>query len=142
SVLRRIFPLLERTALLRGARCFGAALAQNRLGGRRFLQGIDPGRRRVRSSAEEIRTSAASKAQQASASRGAFVPVGGEKSGELRALAPRAGCGCVLPAFESIRRSNRRVRLQNKSLVTGYRAEGATPVASGLRPVFSNLFGI
>src|SRR5262249_15984646 len=102
--LPRIFSLLERTAVLRGARCPGTTLAEDQVAGCGLFQRIDPSRRGVRSSSKAIRTSVAREAQQAPASSGASVPLGGEKSGELRALASRAGRDNALPAFEPIRR--------------------------------------
>ena len=99
---RRVFSLLERTAVLRGARCPGTALAQHQIARRQLLQGIDSGGRRVRSSAKALRTSDACQAQQALASRGASVSVGAEESGELRAVALRAGCCSALRTFEPI----------------------------------------
>src|SRR5262249_511724 len=57
SVLPRIFSLLERTAVLRGARCSGTALAEHQVAGRRLLQGVDSGGWRIRSSAKALRTS-------------------------------------------------------------------------------------
>src|SRR6185436_17422440 len=62
SVLPRVFSLLERTAVLRGARCSGAALAQQQIARCRLFQGLDPGGRRVRSSSKALRTSVARKA--------------------------------------------------------------------------------
>ena len=53
---------------------------------------------------KRLRASVACEAQQALASRRAFVPARAEKSGELRAVASRAGCCRALQAFEPIRR--------------------------------------
>ncbi len=117
----------------RSARCFGTALAQHQIARRRFLQGIDPGCGRVRSSAKALRTSVARQAQQTLASGGAFVSAGAEKSREVRAMASRAGRCSALPAFEPIRRRDRRVGLHNQSLVTANRAKAGVDIVFGPR---------
>jgi len=83
-----------------------------------FLQGIDPGSGRFCPPSEAIRTPIARKAQQAFASRGAFVPACGEQPVEVWPAASRAECDRILPAFERIRRPNCCLGLQNESLVT------------------------
>jgi len=94
-------------------------VAQDQIARCGLFQRANPGGRRFRSSSEAIRTPIALEAQQAFASRSAFVPPRGEESVEVRPSASRAGCDRVLPAFTRICRSNHRIRLQNKSLVTG-----------------------
>jgi len=107
-------------------------VAQDQIARCGLFQRANPGGRRFRSSSEAIRTPIALEAQQAFASRSAFVSACGEESVEVRPSASRAGCDRVLPAFTRICRSNHRIRLQNKSLVTGNRAEIEIAVAGSL----------
>src|SRR5439155_441906 len=136
SVLPRLFSMLERATLLRGARRFGAALAQRRFGRRQFLQRSDSGSRRICPSSEEFRASDACEAQPAFAASCAPVSAGGKELIGLRSATSWIGCRGALRAFARIHRSNRRVRLHNQPMVAGNGAEAKASVTTGLRPVF------
>jgi hypothetical protein len=101
-------------------------------GGADFFQGLDSGRRRLRSFAKEIRTSSARETQPASAASCALVSAGGKESIEFWSAISWIGCRRVLSTFARLRRSNRRVRLQNQPMVAGNRAETGIDVATAL----------
>ncbi len=128
--------MLERATLLRGARRFGAALAQQRFGRRQFLQRPDSGSRRICSSSEEFRASDARETQPAFAASCALVSASGKELIGLRSATSRIGRRSTLRAFAYIHGSNRGVRLQDQSLVAGNRAKAEASVATGLWPVF------
>src|SRR6266550_1512263 len=128
--------MLERATLLRGARRFGTALAQRRFGRRQFLQRSDSGSRRICPSSEEFRASDACEAQPAFAASCALVSAGGKELIGLRSATSWIGCRSALRAFAYIHRSNRRLRLQNESMVAGNRAEAKASVTTGLRAGF------
>src|SRR5262245_32936687 len=93
-------------------------MAQYEIARRKLLQGVDPGGWRVRSPAKALRTSVAREAQPALVSRRSSVPASEQESITVRTATSRFECRRILSAVARIRGSNRRVRLQEQSLVT------------------------
>ncbi len=129
-LLPGIFPVLERAALLRGARCPRAGLARenHHAGGRPIFQRVDPGRRGLRASAKTFRAPDPREAWKAAWPSRAFISARGKEPGALRGGAACATARPVSRNAGALPRSGR-CRARGEPVEPGQRAEGDSPVA-------------
>jgi len=106
-------------------------LAQDEIIRCRLFQRIDSGGWRFRSPSKALRTSISCQTRQAFASCGAFVPARGEEPVAVRSATSRVGRRRILSAFARIRRSDRRIRLPDQSLVARDGSKTEVDVATG-----------